>query len=250
MRHGISSLLVLAALLTLPVGAWAELPWQFDEHTRYMVMGDSLGAGYGAIPATQGYAYLLYQEGVFDTMPNTLLTNAAVPGATSQGVLDFQVPQAIQFFKPDVITLTVGGDDLAVLLLGFLNAPSPPTPEEFQAAIQDLLTTFGANLSQILFSLKQALPGVEIYVANLYQVPEIVDAIPAGLGAGQIIPAFNQVIAQVAGSLEVPVADLYSAFLGRRGLLLIERHGSDPFQIHPTNAGYRVAAKAFEAVIP
>jgi lysophospholipase L1-like esterase len=248
MRHRISLMVVLAAVLALPAGAWAELPWQFDEHTRYMVMGDSLGAGYGAIPVTQGYAYLLYQEGAFDTMPNTLLTNAAVTGATSQGVLDFQVPQAIQFFRPEVITLTVGGDDLAGLLLRLLNAPSPPSPQEFQAAIQNLLATYGANLYQILSTLKQSLPGVEIYLGNLYEVPEIVEAIPYP-GAERIIPAFNQVIARVAAALDIPVADLYSAFLGRRGLLLIERHGAEPFQIHPTNAGYRVMTQAFEAVI-
>ena len=25
----------------------AELPWQFEQHTRYMALGDSLAAGYG-----------------------------------------------------------------------------------------------------------------------------------------------------------------------------------------------------------
>jgi lysophospholipase L1-like esterase len=73
-----------------------------------MAMGDSLAAGYGAIPATQGYAYLLYKEGVFDKIPNTLLSNVGLIGATSADVLNYQVPLAIGPYKPTVITLTVG----------------------------------------------------------------------------------------------------------------------------------------------
>ena len=77
---------LVVVLLLLPALAHAELPWQTDEHTRYMGMGDSLAAGFGAVPATHGYVYLLYQRGVFDTVPNTLFANAAVPGATHQGM--------------------------------------------------------------------------------------------------------------------------------------------------------------------
>jgi len=29
----------------------------------------------------------------------------------------------------------------------------------------------------------------------------------------------------------------------------VERHGADPLQIHPTNAGYRAMERAFEDVI-
>lgn len=60
---------------------------------------------------------------------------------------------------------------------------------------------------------------------------------------------FNQIVAGVAGAFNVPVADVYSAFHGRDGLLLIERAGAAPDEVHPTNAGYRVMAQAFEAVI-
>ena len=61
--------------------------------------------------------------------------------------------------------------------------------------------------------------------------------------------AINQIIAGVAGSYGVPVADVYSAFLGKKGLLLIERHGASSFEVHPTNAGHRVIAQEFQAVI-
>jgi hypothetical protein len=66
------TIFVLTGILLLPVVAHAEPYWFFENNTRYMALGDSLAAGYGAIPATQGYVYLLYQSGVFDTIPNTI----------------------------------------------------------------------------------------------------------------------------------------------------------------------------------
>lgn len=220
--------LIIAAPAAADRGGSADLPWQFDNNTRYMALGDSLVAGYGAIPATQGYVYLLYKEGVFDIATNTLLSNAGVPGVTSRQVLDHQVPQAIEAFRPTVITLTVGGNDLLRILKG--------------ADAGQVLSEFQTNLTLILQNLRTALPNTRIVVSNLYTIPQIP-------GADQIVPVFNLIVAGVASAFNVPVADVYGAFLGRRGLLLIERHGAAPNEVHPTNAGYRVMAQAFEAAI-
>ena len=127
----------LGAVLLFPLGVFAEVPWQFADNTRYMAMGDSLAAGYGAVPATQGYAYLLYREGVFDKVPNTLLSNVGLIGATSEDVLNYQVPLAIDVYHPTVITLTVGGNDL----VGILADPN---------AAPQILDNFAKNLKAIL----------------------------------------------------------------------------------------------------
>lgn len=221
-------LFALVFSLAVAAPAAADLPWQFGNNTRYMALGDSLVAGYGAIPATQGYVYLLYKEGVFDKVTNTLLSNAGVPGVTSRQVLDHQVPQAVEAFRPTVITLTVGGNDLLRILKG--------------ANAGQVLSEFQTNLTLILQNLRTALPNTRIVVSNLYTIPQIA-------GADQIVPIFNQIVAGVASAFNVPVADVYSAFHGRHGLLLIERHGAAPDEVHPTNAGYRVMAQAFEAAI-
>ena len=226
--RGCNILFALVFSLVMAAPAVADLPWQFDNNTRYMAMGDSLVAGYGAIPATQGYVYLLYKEGVFDKVTNTLLSNAGVPGVTSRQVLDHQVPQAIEAFRPTVITLTVGGNDLLRILKG--------------ANAGQVLSEFQTNLTLILQNLRTALPNTRIVVSNLYTIPQIA-------GADQIVPIFNQIVAGVASAFNVPVADVYGAFHGRHGLLLIERRGAAPDEVHPTNAGYRVMAQAFEAVI-
>ncbi len=218
-------LLCVATMLFAPAVVRAELPWQFTNHTRYMALGDSIAAGYGAVPATQGYVYLLYQDGAFDTVQNTLFCNAAVPGATSKDVLEYQVPQ-VALFHPDVITLTVGGNDLFAIMAG--------------ADPAQVLGTFAMNLQQILYKLRTELPNTRIYISNQYSVPEIA-------GSDQIVPVFNNVLAQVAQAFGVTVVDVYGAFEGKSGFLLIERHDAAPDQAHPTNAGYRAIAAAFEA---
>jgi lysophospholipase L1-like esterase len=222
------SLLILAMLGGL---ARAEVPWTFSNNTRYLALGDSLAAGYGAIPTTQGYAYLLYQQGTFDQATNTIFANAAVPGATSSDVLAYQVPQAITLFQPHVVTLSVGGNDLLRILGG--------------ADAGQVLAQFQANLAQILCGLRQALPQSRIYIHNLYDVPEITENVPGGL---QAILTFNVIVAAVAQACGASIADVYSAFSGRTGLLLVERNGAGQFEVHPTNAGYRAIAAAFEAV--
>jgi lysophospholipase L1-like esterase len=221
-----NTLFALVLSLAMVAPAAADLPWQFGNNTRYMALGDSLVAGYGAVPATQGYVYLLYKEGTFDKVTNTLLSNAGVPGVTSRQVLEHQVPQAIESFLPTVITLTVGGNDLLRILKG--------------ANAGQVLSEFQTNFTLILQNLRAALPDARIVVSNLYTIPQIP-------GADQVVPVFNQIVAGVASAFNVPVADVYSAFLGRHGLLLIERPGAAPDEVHPTNAGYRVIARAFEA---
>jgi lysophospholipase L1-like esterase len=207
-------------------------------------MGDSLAAGYGAIPVTQGYAYLLYQGGTFDAVTNTIFANAAVPGVTSTNVLNDQVPQAAIFFQttvgqkpgPRFVTISVGGNDL-------LKITDP-------SLVGSVLLDFQTNLSNILAGLPTS---ARIIIGNQYD-PEIdIPGIPAD-ERSKIIKQFNDIIATVVAQdaiirpgADVRVADVFTAFKGRNGLLLVERHGADPFEVHPTNAGYRVMAKAFAA---
>jgi lysophospholipase L1-like esterase len=233
-----------AALLLVSSFAHAEVPWTFSNNTRYLAMGDSLAAGYGAIPVTQGYAYLLYQGGTFDAVTNTIFANAAVPGVTSLDVLEHQVPQATIFFKtPEgqppvrrVVTISVGGNDLLTILKG--EDPG------------NVLRDFHEHLLDILRQLRAALPDARIIVGNQYDIPEITTAVGIP-GADHIIPDFNEIIRVDALATRARMADVFSAFQGRNGLLLVERHGAASeapnFEVHPTNAGYRVMAKAFAA---
>jgi lysophospholipase L1-like esterase len=243
-----AAFVLAAALVAAPISA--QSPQQLaDDATRYMAMGDSLAAGFKAQPATHGSAFLLYQTGVFDRMPHTLFNDIGVVGATSEDVLRHEVPLALipaarGGFQPHYITLSVGGNDIAALrALAFSNPP----PDVLKEAVDDALQAYGQNLAGILGQLASQLPNVKIFVANQYSVPEI-EALFAG--GADVIAAFNALTATVvAGVPNAYLVDVYGAFLDRNGLLLIERHGASPLEVHLTNAGHRVMADAFADVI-
>ena len=231
MRRLIATGLFLMMTLTLaPV--MAGPPWANANDIRYMALGDSLAAGFAANPATQGYVYRLYKQGVFAPTPNVLFSNSAVPGSTSTDIVLFQLPQ-VGRFSPDVVTLSTGGNDL----LSILGGADPPV----------VLGTFQLNLIDILTTLCTSASPPTVIIGNQYTIPPIIDAVPGG---EFILGQFNLIIhgvvagAQATGC-DVRVADVHSAFLGRRGLLLIEKNGASPFEVHPTNAGYGVMADAF-----
>lgn len=232
------------AILTVAAGPAAMAqPWtSFDNNTRYLALGDSLSSGFEAHPVTQGFVYQLYQGGVIDNLNNLLFCTEAVPGATSLDVLHYQVPQAHLFFSDTgttyrkVVTLTVGGNDL-LSLLGPGGTIDP-------SLIPGVLTAYGNNLTGILASLAANFPDAKVYVGNLYD-----SRVPVP-GEELLVAAVNQIIANVAGLFpnNVVLVDIFSAFQGRSGLLLIEKKGAG-FNVHPTDAGYQVMTKAFADAI-
>ncbi len=235
---------VLTALLLLPALALAALP-AVQPPVRYMALGDSIAAGYKAMPATAGYAYQLYLGRAFGNIPEVLFDNASVPGATSTDVFLHQVPQASRF-APNRVTISVGGNDLLSILQG--------------ADPVSVLNTFFANLTAMLDVLCDpttgAMPeGGPILLHNLYTIPDIP-------GADLIVPQFNATMAGAVALMTSPgqtcegrtvrIADVYNAFLGQQGLLLIERYqkkGIDVIEVHPTNKGHRVIEGLFRALI-
>ena len=124
--------------------------------------------------------------------------------------------------------MTVGGNDLLRILGGV-----PP---------QAVLADFQANLTAILARLRAGLPGARIVIGNLYSIPEIA-------GSEDVVSIFNQIVQGVATAFDVRVADVHGAFQDRQGLLLIDRHGAGPFEVHPTNAGYLAMAQAFDKAL-
>jgi lysophospholipase L1-like esterase len=239
---------VLLAVLIMSVSTVRAQYWvSFEDNTRYLALGDSLSAGYGAHPATNGFVYQIYQSGAIDNINNLLLNNIGVVNATSADVLAHQLPLGTLFFfntgadYRKVVTITVGGDDLQAIIPKFIDPNL--TPEEKEQLIEDTLTVFSANLGAILANLS-AFPDVHIYVANQYD-PRL--PIP---GETEVIDALNSAISSVVSLFPLAtLVDVFSAFEGKKGLLLIEKTGAEMFQAHPTDAGYRVMTKAFADAI-
>jgi lysophospholipase L1-like esterase len=253
-RRAASLAFVAIALLSLPALAPAESRREDAEtETRYMAMGDSIAAGRGAMPQTEGYVYLLYRWGAIDDLRNTHLSNAAVSEATSANVLFHQLPQALPGphgagFRPDVITITVGGNDLLALLEH--EDPTDPT------LIEQVLSAFAENMVGIFTTIRKDphLCKARVFVSNQYAVPEIDEEIP---GASFVVQLLNQTLATVARQFRATIVDVHGAFEGRRGLLQSERHGrdhfersgSDRFEVHPTDKGHQVIARLFRTAM-
>jgi lysophospholipase L1-like esterase len=240
--YGYALGVLLAVLIMSMPTAWAQYWVSFEDNTRYLALGDSLSAGYGAHPATNGFVYQLYQSGAIDNINNLLLDNIGVVNATSKDVLDHQLPLGALFFSDTgkeyrkVITLTIGGNDMTKILTG-----GDPTA---------VLTAFSANLYLILYNLTNDFPDAQIFVANQYNpllsVPGFTEPELALL-----INTLNEAIEQTTlmFSQQVTMVDVFSAFEGRKGLLLIEKKDAAVDQVHPSNAGYQVITKAFADAI-
>jgi lysophospholipase L1-like esterase len=224
--------MALAALFLVSSSAFAGNPAALSDNIRYLSIGDSFAAGKGAIPNTQGFAYLLYQGGTFGSITNVTFNQAAMGGTTSADVLAHQVPQ-VKRFKPHVITLFVGGNDFQRILRG----------EDATVVLQEFLS----NMTGILCTLKKEMlsQGIEgkIIVGNQPDFPWLSANKPE---VRQLIMLANSLLADVAQACGARIADVFSAFEGREAYYLYYRQGADPNEGHPTNAGYRAIASAFE----
>jgi len=229
------SFAILATALPLSGQYWTS----FDNNTRYLALGDSISAGYGAKPITQGFTHQLYESGAIDKVNNLIFCPVAVPNALSLDVVNFQLPMAKLCFAPTgtpyskVVTLSAGGNDAFLVL----EQGIPP-----MVVFGNLVT----NLTNIIGTLKGQHPGVKIYVMNYYD-PRL--PIPGGR---DLVLALNATIAAVIAGFQSPdvvLVDVFKAFEDRKGLLLVERTGAAPLEIHPTNAGYQVITATFKKAI-
>jgi hypothetical protein len=100
------------------------------------------------------------------------------------------------------------------------------------------------------------LTNVRVLVSNYYSIPHPIPAVRDQLDAAlrgfdQALRFWLQFVAVPAGS-RVAVVDLYTASLGRQGLVTIDRRlgytGPFDFDVHPTNLGHAFIAAQFAEV--
>lgn len=254
-----SRFLIWAAALGVVVApAVAHAQINFEKTGYHVAMGDSVAAGEGAMPVTNGYAYRLYDEGIFGRKQEMDFANVAVRGGRSWEFRDHQVAQvlcATPGQRPTVVTITAGANDFLrgdnnILLIA----------SRVVEGINRLLNNNTAFVSSTIIDpvtgqACPALSNVTILVSNYYSIPHpipqvdaLLDAALSGFdGALRYLLQFTHV---PAGS-KVAVVDLYTPSLGRGGLVLIQRRGgftsAFDFDVHPTNAGHAFIAGEFAA---
>ena len=248
----ILSLAAAFGVIVAPTTAAAQI--NFPKTAYHVAMGDSVAAGEGALPVTTvGYAYQLYERGVFGTKQETDFANVSVRGGRSWELLNDQVPQVLcaePAQRPTVVTLTAGANDF---LRGDVNVPA--IAGRVAAAVNQLLNNDNGYAVPILdpFTSQpcRRLHNVTILVSNYYRMPHPDPAVAAQLDAA--LQAFDfflrlwlQAIHVPAGS-QVALVDLYAASEGHESnFVLANRPGG--YDIHPTNFGHTLIAAEFGKV--
>ena len=174
------------------------------------------------------------------------LQSLATSGHTTQDLIDEQLPQALERLEAGdvwVVTVTIAGNDLGVYIVDGACLPDPSVPA---CPLEGGLLGVEQRLDRILGELREAGPGATIVILaypNFY----------SGTGHQLERPAeiaydlLNGVISTVAKRHNVLVADPRAAFQGR-GNELTHLLDAEP-DFHPNDAGHRVIADAFLAVL-
>lgn len=242
-------MLTLAALLTTACANDAAAPpppsviTGEGQRALLVSLGDSVAAGNGASDAasTSFAALLASGEGL-------VLHNLAVPGATTQDVIDRQLPEATALLDGSrdvrLITISAGGNDLAALIP---NAACVEDPLPAACPLDDTLAGIEQRLHTIIGAIRVADPDVRVVLLaypNFFSGTGHAFEAPAG----RVLPRYAEILRSVAARYSrTAVAEPAPAFEGRGGALT---HVLDPaFDPHPNDAGHRAIANAFAAAL-
>jgi lysophospholipase L1-like esterase len=176
MKPRLSFTLSLLTLILVPALAVAQV--NFPKNSYYVGMGDSVAAGEGAMPVTNGYVYRLYDESAFGKKKELDFSNMGTRGARSWDLRDHQAPQVLcaePEQRPTVVTITAGANDF------FRNDPEVVSSAKRVAQAVDLLLNNDGDLSPVLEATRvldpvtgqpcRALKNVTILVSNYYIIP-------------------------------------------------------------------------------
>lgn len=244
-------LLLSSALILSPSSGPAE---SAQETPKYIAIGDSLSYGLGASEGGQtGFVALVHdalQGSERFAASGIDLINLSVPGATSPdlmqtgGQLQLALNEISRSASTPVVTVSIGGNDL----LDLADADSPcltdVQTEPCLAELGQTLSRLQTNLGQVLNSLREASPGADIVVVDLYN-PFSGTGDLRELLADAGVQRINGVIAAAASDpeLRVGLASVFQYFQGR-GRQWIASDG-----IHPNDDGHAVIAEIVLAAL-
>jgi lysophospholipase L1-like esterase len=255
---------------------YAEHPKDLSNSTKYLALGDSIAFGY--TPLAQNPADLRNYHGYPDFVSrgsNLQVANASCFGETTGHFLNLLAPDtgcagwramfplfaeysgtqmdyALSYLeaskKVQLVTIDIGANDLGVLL-----GACGGDPTCFGEGLQLALNTYGTNLATIFGRIRFEAGYTGPFVAVTTYARDYTNGAEVGP-----IAALNGVLATVANTFGVQVADAFSAFGAASaqaggsacaaGLLIVVSPGV--CDIHPSAAGQALIAQTVLALVP
>ena len=250
----------------------------------YVALGDSIADGYGLADDEQSFPELVAAERGYE-----LKTVTSSDGWTSDDLLAQLSDEGVaaEVAAADVVTITVGGNDLMGALYDYLaeKAGGFATAEEIEemltgergeidlsntvvsmvmSALADFPTseqaasaikTLGTNLAGMVQAIKAANPDVTIVITNQYNPYGHLDATVVAA----VVSAFDQGVKTLNAALQglatpagVPVADVYALFDASEAApcnAWVQGTRAN-LDFHPNALGHELIAQAVEAKLP
>jgi lysophospholipase L1-like esterase len=207
------------------------------ESLTYIALGDSLTVGLGSSETNylRLHSFVPMLTAHLRKDYEVYVENHGIPGITSAQLLLYLregpgVQAKIQ--DADIMTITIGGNDLLLLLRS-----ENLTQEQIESTIEQ----FGQQLEEILSEIRLSNKNVPIYIMGLY-TPYDQDH-PLHQPGKLAIPAYNQEISDNIDAFErVHLVSVYDSFLNKGDQLT----HIDQNDIHPNDHGYKVIFNSFK----
>ncbi|HFH9945856.1 SGNH/GDSL hydrolase family protein [Streptococcus suis] len=225
-----------------------ELGLSVNRKFRYLALGDSLTEGVGDVTGQGGFVPLLAQSLVNEYGYEVDVQNFGVSGNTSKQILkrmkeNEELQQALK--EADLLTLTVGGNDLRKVIVSNLSNLKLST---FDKPARE----YGRNLEKIVKRARQENADLPIYILGIYNpfylsFPELTEM-------QTVVDKWNQTTNQITEKYKdvyfVEINDLlYKGLEGEMGLSQSSSASTNNLlyeddHFHPNNTGYEIMKKA------
>ncbi|HFU3729464.1 TPA: SGNH/GDSL hydrolase family protein [Streptococcus suis] len=225
-----------------------ELGLSVNRKFRYLALGDSLTEGVGDVTGQGGFVPLLAQSLVNEYGYEVDVQNFGVSGNTSKQILkrmkeNEELQQALK--EADLLTLTVGGNDLRKVIVSNLSNLKLST---FDKPARE----YGRNLERIVKRARQENADLPIYILGIYNpfylsFPELTEM-------QTVVDKWNQTTKQITEKYKdvyfVEINDLlYKGLEGEMGLSQSSSASTNNLlyeddHFHPNNTGYEIMKKA------
>lgn len=214
----------------------------------YLALGDSLTEGIGDTTGQGGFVPLLAQSLVNDYGYEVDFKNFGVSGNTSNQILKrMTADESIKDYlkKADVMTLTVGGNDLRKVILSNISNLKVST---FTKPAKD----YSKRLEKIIQTARKANPNLPIFIIGIYNPLYL--SFPELTEMQTIVDNWNLTTEQTTQKFDnvyfVAINDLlYKGLDGESGVSQMSGQAGNNLlfeedNFHPNNTGYEIIKKA------